>query len=265
MTYTTQGLGGDPAPNYHFQYEAMLATPQFNNIEPGRTFAVELGVMMDFDMMQRWFGGIALDVNLPISVNVTQFANSAAWSLSGRDLTITLNPGGGDPWLMRYLLVAEMVEQFMRAQGKGWYGNNTEGSVGEGLSQFLAAQFALVWGDTAMEHLHQIPPVNFEYSNYWLASNRIDFINNPDRSNSNRNEKSACSLLFLYYLKDQLNFTVAQIVAAGAADLATVYRNLTGNSNDPFPAFKQTLDAAFPNQGVITKSNFDNPFPIASG
>jgi hypothetical protein len=42
---------------------------------------------------------------------------------------------------VRYLLVSEMTEQFMRAQGLGWYGQNTEGSQGEGLSRFLAAQF----------------------------------------------------------------------------------------------------------------------------
>ena len=53
---------------------------------------------------------------------------------------MTLNPGGGGVTMCRYLLVSEITEQFMREQGRGWYGTNTEGSEGEGLSRFLAAR-----------------------------------------------------------------------------------------------------------------------------
>ncbi len=268
MAFTSTGLGGNPPGNvtwpFHFQYEETLATPQFNNIEPSRTFGAELGVGIDFNQMQGWFGGISLDVNLPITVNVTQFSNSAAWNDNAGNLTITLNPGRGDLWMVRYLLVAELVEQFMRAQGKGWYGNNTEGSMGEGLSQFLSAQFALSYLD-ARTSLGSVPAPNFEYSNYWLASNRIDWVNNPDRSDSSRSEKSACALLFIYYLHDQLGYSVDSIIAAGASDLGRVYRNLSGTSDDPFPAFKKLLDTAFPGNSLITTGNLDNPFPIASG
>jgi hypothetical protein len=269
LAFTSQGLGGDPpgdlTPYYHFQYEETLATPEFNNVEPTRTFAAEFAGGLDFNMMQGWFGGIALDVNLPIAVNVTPYANGASWNLSGGNLVITLHPGRGDQWMVRYLLVAEMVEQFMRAQGKGWFGNNTEGSVGEGLSQFLAAQFVLEWGTSAQSHLGALPPTNFEYSNYWLASNRLDYVSYPDRSDRGRDEKSACSLLFIYYLHNQLNFSIEAIVAAGAPDLVTVYQNLTGSADFPFAAFKQLLDTAFPGNKVITSGNLDNPFPIASG
>lgn len=265
MGFTNQGLGGDPASMYHFQYEQMLATPDLNNIEPGRTLQAEIMAADDFQLLQGWFGNISLDVNLPITVNVTQFANSAGWNLAGRNLTVTLNPGRADSWMVRYLLMAEMSEQFMRAQGSGWYGNNTEGSVGEGLSQFLAAQWALRWGDSARNHLGGVPPANFEYSNYWLTSNRMDYVNYPDRSDSNRNEKSACSLLFLYYLHDELNYTIEKIVAAGGPSCGDVYQNLTGNAADPFPDFKNKLDSAFPGLSVITSGNLDNPFPIASG
>jgi hypothetical protein len=49
-----------------------------------------------------------------------------------------------------------------------------------------------------------------------------------------------------------------------------VYRNLTGNAADPFPAFKQMLDAAFPRTApdgtpipsVVPGSNPDNPYPL---
>ena len=51
--------------------------------------------------------------------------------------------------------------------------------------------------------------------------------------------------------------------------LAGVYRNLTGDAADPFPAFKQMLDAAFPrtartatrSPSVIPGPNPDNPYP----
>lgn len=104
--------------------------------------------------------------------------------------------------MVRYLLVAEMVEQFMRnLNGGGWYGDpnssgmTNEGSMGEGLSQFLK----------------------------------------PGQKKN----------------------------------LTTVYRSLTGNTDDPFPAFKKLLDTHFPLNSVpanfvITTGNRDNPFPLPS-
>ena len=49
-----------------------------------------------------------------------------------------------------------------------------------------------------------------------------------------------------------------------------MYRNLTGDAADPFPAFKQMLDAAFPRTApdgtpipsVIPGPNPDNPYPL---
>lgn len=271
MGWTNQGLGTNVTPYYSFQYDESLSTPEFNSIEPSRTLAVELAAGLDFKMMQDWFGGISLDVNLPITVNVSTASNSGNWAIPKHDpsvkgdLTITLNPGRGDQWTVRYILVAEMVEQFMRAMDLGWYGEGQEGSYGEGLSQFLAAQFALTWGDDAIKHLGTIPPPNFEYSNYWLASNRINYVKSPDGTDSSRSEKSACVLLFLYYLHDQLGYSVEKIIAAGAASLDIVYHHLTGKVDDPFPAFKQMLESAFPGNSIITTGrNLDNPFPLSS-
>jgi hypothetical protein len=63
-----------------------------------------------------------------------------------------------------------MTEQFMRAQGVGWFGNGTEGSAGEGLSRFLAYQFLII-KNLADER------TDFFNSNIWMASSRSDFVN----------------------------------------------------------------------------------------
>ncbi len=57
---------------------------------------------------------------------------------------------------------------------------------------------------------------------------------------------NGCTTLFIYWLHSQLGYGINAIVAAGAATLAGVYRNLSGDPTDPFPYFKKTLDDAFP-------------------
>jgi len=122
MTLTTTGLTkGGTTTHYQFQYDDSLSAPiNPGGPEPARTIAVIAACENDFNLMSGWFGNVAPDVNVPIPVNVTQFGGGASWSLRGRNLTITINPFLGDATLVRYLLVAEMTEQFMRAQGRGW-------------------------------------------------------------------------------------------------------------------------------------------------
>src|ERR1041385_8413043 len=138
MAFTRNGLTNNGATtHYQFQYDDSLA----GGLEPARTNQVIAACEGDFNLMSGWFGNIALDVNFTIPVNVTQNSGGAGWSTTGSNLTVTIKPGNGNSGFVRYLLVSEMVEQFMRAQGHGWFGTNTEGSEGEGLSRFLAAQF----------------------------------------------------------------------------------------------------------------------------
>jgi len=79
-----------------------------------------------------------------------------------------------------------------------------------------------------------------------LNSDRIDYVNNVDVHDHAPDEKTGCATLFIYYLSYQLGYDIQRIIAAQAPTLAGVYRNLTGDAADPFPAFKQMLDAAFP-------------------
>ncbi|MBL7487680.1 hypothetical protein I6A60_21930 [Frankia sp. AgB1.9] len=252
MTLTSKDLpNSGQTIHYRFQYDDSLQ----GGLEPARTKEVVDACERDFDQLSKWFRDIELDVITPIPVNVTQNDGGAGWSLSGKDLTITIKPGGGDSTLIRYLLVSEMVEQFMRAQQRGWFGSDTEGSEGEGLSRFLAAQFLATnsLGDT---------PDGYSNSNVWLAGARADFVNHISGSDDGPDEVTGCSLLFIYYLFSQLGFTVEAIVAAGAPTLGGVYRNLTGDTADPFPAFKNLIDTYFPGTSTITGGNLDNPFPL---
>ncbi|MEO8428003.1 MAG: hypothetical protein ABI651_12910 [Verrucomicrobiota bacterium] len=116
MALTTSGLtNGGVTAHYRFQYDDSLGGA--GGIEPARTNAVIASCEADFNLMSGWFGNIALDVNFTIPVNVTQNGGRASWSLSGGNLTVTINPSNGNAGFVRYLLVSEMTEQFMRAQG----------------------------------------------------------------------------------------------------------------------------------------------------
>ena len=253
MALTSARLtNGGVTAHYKFQYDDSLSSPiNPAGPEPARTNAVIAACENDFNLMSGWFGNIALDVNFTIPVNVTQNSGGAAWGTSGRNLTVTINPGNGSANFVRYLLVSEMVEQFMRAQNKGWFGSGTEGSQGEGLSRFLGAQFLASNG-------FGNPPVGFTNSNLWLTTSRDDYVNNINPTDDGPTAITGCSLLFIYYLFSQLGFSISAIVAAGASPLAGVYRNLTGDTGDPFPFFKQLLDRT----STITTGNLDNPFPL---
>src|SRR5262249_41523274 len=135
-----------------------------------RTNAVIASCEADFVLMSKWFNNIGLDVSAPFTVNVTQNNGGAKWSASGSTLTVTINPGNAGADMIRYLLVSEMTEQFMRSQNAGWFGSGTEGSAGEGLSRFLASQLLASLGAS-------VPPAGFQNSNQWMISSRADAVN----------------------------------------------------------------------------------------
>jgi hypothetical protein len=207
--------------------------------------------------MSGWFGNTVLDVTVPIPVNITQFGGGAAWNIPPHStvVTITINPWLRTAAFVRYLLVSEMTEQFMRAQGVGWFGNGTEGSAGEGLSRFLAYQFLII-KNLADER------TDFFNSNIWMASSRSDFVNVTRSTDDGPDVITGCSLLFIWYLFTQLGFTLNEIVAAGASNVGQVYKNLTGEPFDPFPPFKRLLDYYYPGTSKIAGPNTDNPFPL---
>jgi len=258
MAYTTADLNkGGVTTHYQFQYDDSLSAPKNpSGLEPGRTNQVIASCEQDFDLMSGWFGNVSLGVKFPFPVYVSQDSGGASWPTKG-PRTMTIKPGTQNQQWIRSLMVAEVTEMFMKAQNIGWYGTSNEGSDGEGLSRFLRGQFFININRFGTN-------LSDSKSNVWLSSSRADYVNHPNPADNGPDPLTGCALLFIWYLSDQLGFNIKSIVAAGASTLGGVYRNLTGDPDDPFPLFKQLLDTAFPGTSTITSGNLDNPFPLPS-
>ena len=255
MAFITTGLTNNGlTTHYQVEYDDSLSQADGKN----RANALIAVIEGDFNTMSGWFGGIALTVITPMVVQITTSSGGASWNANGTGTTIALKPGSGTPVsFLRYLLVSEVVEIFMLAQNKGWFGNGDEGAAGEGLSRFLGTQFLLANGLGA-------PPSGFLVGNDWMNSPRADFVNNIDPTDNAPDPKTGCSTLFINYLHHQLGFSINAIVGAAASTLGGVYKNLTGDASDPFPFFKGLLDNAFPGTTTIPTAQQDDPFPLGT-
>jgi hypothetical protein len=248
---TTNLTNGGLTTHYQIKYDSSLSQADGVN----RANALIAVVENDFTLMTNWFGGIALPYSIPYEVDINL---GPAWSASwGSGPPISLIPGNGSPLdIVRFILAAEVTEMFMLQQGFGWSPlSSSEGTAGEGLSHFLSTQLLMSIGSA-------LRPSNI--AGLWLNSPRLDFVNNVDFVDHSNDPKTGCAVLFLWYLFTQLGFSVTDIVAAGNSELSGVYRNLTGDSGDPFPFFKRLLDTAFPSTttSVVPGPNADNPFPL---
>lgn len=151
--------------------------------------------------------------------------------------------------------VAELVE--VLASYRNQHGNaawNASKSDGEGLSLLCARErfgtgYSLFFGTP--------------WVNSWLQSSRdTQWINASE--NTDKNPLSfGLSLLFLYYLKNQLNHSIPDIIAAGGDSLAQTYQNLTGKS-DATAAFSQLINKYF-RPGSTPQLATENPFPLLEG
>lgn len=249
MAFTSSGLANDGrTTHYKIEYDDSLSDADGKD----RAEALMKVCEEDFSLVSGWFDDISLTVSTPITVRIAKGGYaSASWGPP-----ITLKPGNGSSIeLVRYLLVSELTEMFMLAQDKGWFGAGNEGSAGEGLSRFLAQQFL-------MTNRFGVTEPGFSLANHWMRSDRKDYVNDIDVHDHGIDPKTGCAILFIYYLHTELGYNVKSIVAAAASDLAGVYRNLTGDPRDPFPAFKRLLDTYFPGTTAIPGGNPDNPFPL---
>ncbi len=266
--FTTAGLAvtaGHATPGvtdqYAIAYDASLSAA--DGVNRGNALIAKCDA--DFAQMNTLFGNIGTPFAAPIQVNLSAgpYA-SAAW---GPPIAVT--PGNGSSVaLVRYLLVSEVVEMFMQqlaANGVGgWgysYGDTDEGSKGEALSRFLGYYFLVANGlSTAV--LSQ-GGSTFFVSNGWLSSSpRTDYIT-ANTDDNKPDQISGCTTLFLYYLYDQLKFPLTAIINGGADTMAGVYRNLTGDTGNPYPFFARLIEKSFPGTNQITVGpNLDDPFPI---
>jgi Polyglycine hydrolase-like, structural repeat len=261
MAFVTTGLSnGGVTAHYRFSYDDALAAP--GGPEPARTNAVIASCELDYDLMSSWFGGELTVTGM--AVQVTTQTNGASWSGTSTSSTIQLKAQGAtysnNAAYLRYLLIAEVTEIFMMTQGTGWFQGSDEGSKGEGLSRFLSGQFLARNGLLGIGI-----DADYAVADLWLNSPRSDFVNTAPDDNG-YNATNGCTTLFIYYLFHQLGYTIEQIVGAAGVTLAAVYRNLTGDPNDPFPLFKRLLDTRFPAHtgSAVPGPNFDDPWPLGN-
>lgn len=146
--------------------------------------------------------------------------------------------------LTRMLAVAEEVEGFEATQNKGW---DCGASNGEGLSRVLATE------------LYPAQLDGFSTAAAWLDSNRADWVSKTDPTDQN-GVSTGCAVLFLNYLRYQLNFSWQQIIQAAGATLEQTYQGVTGKTGG-FAPFKALLGAHFP-PGQPSNLATDNPFPL---
>lgn len=106
----------------------------------------------DFALMSAWFTNVTIRYSPPFVVRIEAGGgNYASWGSDSTGLfPISIFANTGESLdLVRYLLVCEVTEMFMESQingskkNKGWYGQGSEGSNGEGLSLFLGRRFLL--------------------------------------------------------------------------------------------------------------------------
>jgi hypothetical protein len=274
MGQTSQGIPNDgQTAHYQISYDTSLSAADGLRRAQGLFHQCEF----DFDLMTSWFKGVNFEFSFPISVQINNASGGASWddppniSLPfGYSPTVSINPGSGTSVdFIRYLLVSEVTEMFMASKDNGWFEDTSlfsganEGSKGEGLSRFLGFQFKVANG------LQNVRYSSFEVVYIWLNSkiqppdappgprpNYVD--NNPD--DIKPDIITGCTTCFLYYLHNQLGFSITDIINAGAATLGGVYRNLTGR-NDGWQSFINLLNAHYP-PGPTYNPAGDNLFPV---
>ncbi|HEY5183716.1 MAG TPA: hypothetical protein VIM19_02160 [Actinomycetes bacterium] len=204
--------------------------------------AVLASCEVEYAQLRGWFGEVT-----PGALPFTVYVVTGTFGAYHANCTATEEHcaafDGTDANLVRMLQVAEEVEVFSAAQGH-W---DCGASTGEGLSRVFAAE------------LYPASLGEFASAASWLDGGRPDFVNTTDPTD--RNYLSiGCSTLFLNWLRYQLHFTWAEIVAAGGPTLAATYQNLTGRT-DALAQFTGLLDRHFP-AGTPCGLTNDNPYPL---
>lgn len=239
----------------------------------------------DFKLMGSWFpGGTGqFPYSLPINAQLVNDSTGAGWESPPGIANLNFHPTAHlgmapagyhstpDANFARYLLVSEVTEMLMMGMGDTWaegystFSAGDEGSKGEALSRFLGAQFKIANGIT-----ERYP--DFEVVTDWLnVAGRPDLAIGFAPDDIAPDATTGCATCFLYFVHDQLGFSIQQIINAGATTLASVYDILTGTASGYFDLLS-TLDIHYPQSlqppvtGVPTFISYaitgDSVFPV---
>jgi len=161
---------------------------------------------------------------------------------------------------VRMLFVAELAEIMMDIAPGGW---NRGWSEGEALSVVLSTEFH--------PQGYYSTGIGAPRVNAWLQSSRPDWISRTEFTD--QNELSyGCGILFINYLRHQLNFDLARIIATrppfdltvGGCTLAGRYAELTGNpAAQAYPEFMAFLERHLPQASAnLEWVGRDDIFPL---
>jgi len=227
----------------------------------------------DFAVLRQWFGnktGFGPQNRITVRVQADSLAHNNGYHADGSTL-ITVDScetAGTDQSVatdaVRALFVAEAIEVLMsyknfKDKEVSWKPGSSDG---EGLSRVAAATLHPVG--------YYSPFVNGPYVNTWLTGTRGNWVATTD-NNDLTPDSYGCSILFIYYLRDQLNKPITDIIQRAGGTLEETYHSVT-NQTVGFKPFRELLakylpfdpaNPASPNNMTALKT--DNPFPILEG
>lgn len=224
----------------------------------------------DFDVLRSWFGisdGFGSSNRVTLQIEHATLAYNNGYHSDGASF-IHIDPLDSHPVQeqaddgVQALFVAEMIEVLMdlrniRAHSASWHPNKSDG---EGLSRVAAA---------SLHPLGYYKALNAPFVNSWLKLKRDDDWVSRNEDDDDNIYSFGCAILFIYYMRDQLQHSLGDIIRHGGDTLEETYRNLTGSTGG-FAAFKELLDRYLPyeagNPGRQMRDlASDNPFPIREG
>ncbi len=262
---TNIGMGNGKTTNFLVEYDTVL----FDSLPASQQSAVKANLIANanalLSVIENEFTALTGWFNVPSSkfgtghrqvVKLNQADGSGAvnWGYGGDihlDAQSRNNNAANAADIVNMLFVAEFAEVLMDINGK-W---SRFDSSGEGLSMYCS--------------IERFPAGNYDYYgslvDMWLNKHpRQDWVNATEGTDGNF-ISFACAVASIYYLNTQLNFSIDQIIAAGASNLASTYRNLTADSGDPYPFFAGLLEHVYPSSANVSLPgpDLDDPFPEA--
>jgi hypothetical protein len=225
----------------------------------------------DYAVLCEWFGvavGAGLGPSNRVVVTLTKGVrggSNTGYSASHPQMRVNPELGASDDRVLG-IFVAEMIEILMTYKGPWGPGN----SGGEGLSrvaaQLLHPQFGMGFVNAWLASDPTVDPTSAvadsEFRKDWVSEN---FTGGPLRAGGSvrgddDSYSNGCAMLFIYYLKSQLGFSMPQVVQNGGATLADTYQALTNGQTNGFWGFKSLLAEHFP---IGVQSPTDDPFPLS--